>query len=189
MSLARKLELREQCGVAAAPPPRPGRDHQRGLLPAPPPCLALPAPNTAPAPAPQPVTIEGRQVKRLSQAEMEERCRLGLYFNCNEKFGRGHNRVCQRIFLFDLAAAKDDDDSKTDEATPGEPQISLHAIAGVRTSETMQMRLTMGDTSLLALLDSGSTHNFIAEEAAARASLPSITQGQLRVTVANGERV
>ena len=51
------------------------------------------------------------------------------------------------------------------------------------------MRLTMGGTSLLALLDSGSTHNFIAEEAAARASLPSISQGQLRVTVANGERV
>ena len=120
---------------------------------------------------------------------MEERRRLGLCFNCNEKFGRGHNRICQCIFLLDLAAAEDDDDSETDEATPGEPQISLHAIAGVRTSETMQMRLTMGGTSLLALIDSGSTHNFIAEEAAARASLPSITQGQLRVTVANGERV
>ena len=129
-----------------------------------------------PAPAPQPVTVEGRQVKRLSQAEMEERRRLGLCFNCNEKFGRGHNRVCQRIFLLDLAAAEDDDDSEPDEATPGEPQISLHAIAGVRTSETMQMRLTMGGTSLLALIDSGSTHNFIAEEAAARASLPTLTQ-------------
>ena len=87
MSLARKLELRDQCATAAAPPPRPGRDHQRGLLPAPPPRLALPAPNTAPAPAPQPVTVEGHQVKRLSQAEMEERRRLGLCFNYNEKFG------------------------------------------------------------------------------------------------------
>ena len=84
-------------------------DHQRGLLPAPPPRLALPAPNTAPAPAPQLVTVEGRQVKRLSQAEMEERRRLGLCFNCNEKFGRGHNRICQRIFLLDLAEAEDDD--------------------------------------------------------------------------------
>jgi hypothetical protein len=33
-------------------------------------------------------------------------------FNCNEKFGRGHNRVCQRIFLLDLAL-------KDDEGTPG----------------------------------------------------------------------
>ena len=106
---------------------------------------------------------------------MEERRRLGLCFNCNEKFGRGHNRVCQRIFLLDLAAVEDADDSEPDEATPGEPQISLHAIAGVRTSETMQMRLTIGGTSLLALLDFGSTHNFIAEEVVARASLPSIT--------------
>ena len=44
----------------------------------------------------------------------------------------------------------------------------------MRTSETMQMRLTMGGTSL-ALIDSGSTHNFIAEEAATRASLPTLT--------------
>jgi hypothetical protein len=28
--------------------------------------------------------------------------------DCNEKFGRGHNRVCQRIFL-DLAEAEDDE--------------------------------------------------------------------------------
>ncbi|XP_066359602.1 uncharacterized protein [Miscanthus floridulus] len=189
MSLARKLELRDQCAAAAAPPLRLGCDPQRGILPAPPPRLALPAPNTAPVPTPQPVTVEGRQVKRLSQAEMEERRRLGLCFNCNEKFGRGHNRICQRIFLLDLAVAEDDTESETDEATPGEPQISLHAIAGVCTSETMQMRITMGGTSLLALIDSGSTHNFIAEEAAAHATLPTLTQGQLRVTVANGERI
>ena len=52
---------------------------------------------------------------------MEERRRLGLCFNCNEKFGRGHNRICQRIFLLDLAVAEDNDDSETDEATPAEP--------------------------------------------------------------------
>ena len=45
----------------------------------------------------------------------------------------------------------------------------------MRTSETMQMRLTMGGTSHLALIDSGSTHNFIAEEAAAHASLLTLT--------------
>ena len=122
---------------------------------------------------------------------MEERRRLGLCFNCNEKFGRGHNRVCQRIFLLDLAPDDDDDDaaSATDDASRADPQISLHAISGVRTSETMQMHITLGGVSLLALIDSRSTHNFIAEEAAARATLPSPTTEKMHVTVANGERV
>jgi len=54
---------------------------------------------------------------------MEERRRLGLCFNCNEKFGRGHNRVCQRIFLLDLAPDDDDDDtaSATADASPADP--------------------------------------------------------------------
>ena len=111
-------------------------------------------------------------MKRLSQAEMEERRRLGLCFNCNEKFGRGHNRVCQRIFLLNLAAAEENANLKTDDATPAELHISLHAITGVRSSETMQMHIVMGGTSLLALIDSGSTHNFIAAEAAGHANLP-----------------
>lgn len=59
----------------------------------------------------------------------------------------------------------------------------------MRTSETMQMHIMLGGVSLLALIDSGSTHNFIAEEAAARIKLPSPTLDKMRVTVANGERV
>ena len=51
------------------------------------------------------------------------------------------------------------------------------------------MHIVMSSTSLLALIDSGSTHNFIAAEAAGHANLPTLTQGQLRVIVANGERV
>jgi len=85
-----------------------------------------------------------------------------------------------------LADADDESDPGKDEATPDEPQISLHAIAGVCTSETMQVRIRMGGVSLL---DSGSTDNFIAAEAAVRAELPTLSPGQLRVTVANGERV
>ena len=94
-------------------------------------------------------------MKRLSQAEMEERRRQGLCFNCNEKFGRGHNKVCQRLFL-DLDA-DDDNTGAPEEDADGEPHISLHPIAGIRTTDTMQVRLQLGDALLLALLDSRST--------------------------------
>ena len=74
MSLARQLELREQYT------PAPTKAATRGLLPAPTPRLALPAPPVDKAAAP-PVTAEGRPVKRLSQVEQEERRRLGLCYN------------------------------------------------------------------------------------------------------------
>lgn len=130
-------------------------------------------------------------VKRLSQAEMEERRRLGLCFNCNDRFSRGHNRVCQRLFLLDLAMPDDDhdDDSAQEGTGETEPQVSLHAIAGVRCCDTMQVCIDLGGTALLALLDSGSTHNFISMLAANGTKLPLLPRGKMQVTVANGERV
>jgi len=59
MSLARQMELMEQYTVAQP------KTAARGLLPAPPPRHALPAP-AAPKAAPPTVTIDGRPVKRLS---------------------------------------------------------------------------------------------------------------------------
>jgi hypothetical protein len=54
---------------------------------------------------------------------MEEQRRLGLCFNCNEKFGRDHNRVCHRIFLIDLALEEDDVNTYIEETTDDEPQV------------------------------------------------------------------
>jgi len=137
--------------------------------------------------------VEGRQIKRLTQAEQEERRRLGLCYNCDEKFTRGHNRVCKHLFLLD--GIVEDDEAESAEATGDDttanetPQFSLHAIAGVAFSDTMQIRVALGDATLTALLDSGSTHNFISEDAALRSGLPVQHRPRLTATVANGERV
>lgn len=174
MSLARKLELREQFAAPAAPPRAAGR----GLLPAPCVLPALPAPAAA-APA-NTITVEGRPVKKLSQVEMEEQRRLGLCYNCNDKFSRGHNKVCARLFFLDgVDAAEDDDGTEETEAPDDAPLISLHAIAGVRTISTMKVVIKMGSATLHALLDSGSTHNFIAEGGGHR-SAPAAPQLPLR---------
>lgn len=76
-----------------------------------------------------------------------------------------------------MADAKDGDTSKTDETD--EPKISVHAITDIRTSETMQVRVQLGSTSLLALIDSGSTHNFVAKEAATHTSLQLLPKGKM----------
>jgi hypothetical protein len=76
--------------------------------------------------------------RRLSKEEQEERHRLGLCFNCNEKYFRGHNRTCRRIFYvegveLDVAdAAPEAVDPAVDASV-----FSLHAVAGVRACGTM----------------------------------------------------
>jgi hypothetical protein len=106
MSLARQAE---QLELARELPPA-ARGAPRALPPAlapKQPLLALPAP---PAGAPQP-RPEGPPLKRLSLEEQAERRRLGLYFNCNEPYTRGHNRVCRRIFYLhgvELTAAAEE---------------------------------------------------------------------------------
>jgi hypothetical protein len=175
MSLARQMELREQYSAAAAAAPKAA---PRGLLPAPQPRLALTYPQGSlqgsKAAMPN-VTIEGRPVKRLNQAEQDERRRLGLCFNCDERYSRGHNKVCKRLFHLDCAMDDDDDDDTVVAADAPEtesPVFSLHAVMGVPICDTMQITVSLGTTSFVALLDSGSTHNFIGEEVARRSRLP-----------------
>jgi len=92
MSLARSLELVEQYYTSSPKGP------VWGVLPAPGPRPALPA---GAKPAQPPATVEGRPVKRLNQVEQDERRHLGLCFNCDEKYSRGHNKVCKRLFFVD----------------------------------------------------------------------------------------
>ncbi|XP_066341688.1 uncharacterized protein [Miscanthus floridulus] len=181
MSLACKLELREQY---TAPPPHVA---PQALLPAPAPRLALPAPLVNTSTAPATVTVEGRPVKHLTQAEQEERRLLGLCYNCDQKFGWWHNRVCKRLFL--MEGVVEDDEDIEEGATEMSPHFSLHAIAGVHFSDTMQIQVALGNTSLIALLDSGSTHNFISKAAAQRRGLPLQHRPHLTATVSNCECV
>ena len=134
MSLARQLELVELDRLNQAAP----KAAARAFLPAPVPRQVPPAVAVLPVPAqpalaapkaplalPAPPTREGGQAtKRLSVEEQAERRRLGLCYNCNEPYSRGHNRVCRRIFFidgFELAEA---------EASEEAPVFSLHAVAG-----------------------------------------------------------
>jgi hypothetical protein len=69
------------------------------------------------------------------------------------------------------------------------PCFSLQALAEVPMADTMQLIVTLGATSLVALLDSGNTHNFISEEAARRSGLPLRQRPRLMTMVTNGEQV
>jgi hypothetical protein len=69
-------------------------------------------------------------VKRLTVAEQDERRRLGLCFNCDEKYFWGHNRVCRRLFFIGGVELSDADKEDADPALEA-PVFSLHAVAGL----------------------------------------------------------
>lgn len=69
------------------------------------------------------------------------------------------------------------------------PLISLHAVAGIRTEDTMQIRVSVGNHELIALLDSGSTHNFVSAAAASCIGPKFQDSKGAKVVVVIGDRV
>jgi hypothetical protein len=59
----------------------------------------------------------------------------------------------------------------------------------VRGVQTMKVFVYVGDVVAVALLDSGSSHNFIAVDMARRAGITLSKRMGLSVAVANGERI
>ena len=115
----------------------------------------------------------------MAQRRLEGRC-----FNCPEKFTPGHHKECsfRGIYMLEI----DEDDGVEDE---GEPQISLLAMTGSKAGGTIQLATTIANTTMPALVDSGSTHCFISTATAARLGLTPSPRPGMTVGVANGDRV
>ncbi|KAH9745476.1 hypothetical protein KPL70_004085 [Citrus sinensis] len=132
-------------------------------------------------------------VRRLSQAELQERRAKGLCYNCNEKFVPGHR--CKKLFLIDACLEEEDGDviMEVEENVGGNsskmPEISLRAILGARASETMRIKGRIGNISTIILVDSGSTHNFMSDVFANKVGLQSESRSRFEVLVASGEKL
>lgn len=90
--------------------------------------------------------------------------------------------------LFLMESEQDDEeneDTKTEDADLT-PEITLHALTGWDSPTTLRLRTEIGKQSLLALVDSGSTHNFISERVAQRLRLPITPTTPFSVRVASG---
>jgi hypothetical protein len=89
------------------------------------------------------------------------------------------------LFIIEVVCDNEADDDTTD------PTILLHALTGIqpRASKTMQLQVQIGDATVTALLDFGSTHNFLDMAVAERIGLAPQTVTDFRVVVANGDRL
>jgi len=124
---------------------------------------------------------------------MAQRRGDGLCYNCDEKFVLGH--CCKKLFVIEVIGF--DDDEEVDEeieclalsGAQDNPGISLHAATGVRARgfQTMKVHMCVGNAVAVALLDSGSSHNYIDVEMAQRAGIQLSARAGLSVAVANGD--
>jgi hypothetical protein len=209
MFLARAYETRALAATAppqqrgARPPPRPAfPPRQQGATAALAGAPVLPALPVAGAAAPSAAApaAPARPHRRLSSAKMQERRRQGLCYNCDEQYVRGH--VCPHLFFLEVDDFLDaDEEAAADDAAAASPEeaataadahalvVSVHALAGIRMYQTMLLPVTIKGERLLALLDTGSSHTFLQGAAMRRLGLAPQGGDQLRVTLANGERV
>jgi hypothetical protein len=97
----------------------------------------------------------------------------GLCYNCDEQYVRGHK--CPRLFYLEVADPEEEPlnlmDTPLLAAAAAESLITLNAINGIRGDDTMQVCVTVGTLEFKALLDSGSTTNFISSLAGRAACL------------------
>ena len=136
------------------------------------PLVALPAPSAtsgSSSSTPAPSTCAARSFKRLTPEEMVERRKLGLCYNCDEQFIHEHKCVC--LFYLevpDYIIEEPDDDPPAEQPSFDleKSMISLSTVTGIRARDTMQLHVRIGAHEFTALLDSGSTHNFINPDAA-----------------------
>ncbi|KAK1679474.1 hypothetical protein QYE76_040322 [Lolium multiflorum] len=67
--------------------------------------------------------------------------------------------------------------------------VSLHAMEEIKTAKTMLLPVTIHRERLTALVDTGSTHNFLSRDAMRRLALQPAGAEKFSVTVANGDRL
>ncbi|GJY39911.1 retrotransposon-related protein [Tanacetum coccineum] len=126
--------------------------------------LALPAPNVNWRTRPS--TSQNTPMRRrLTQKELEEKRAKNQCFYCDQKYTPGH-KCNGQVYLL---------------------EISLHALNGVQSYQTIRVVGFVGKFKIHILIDTGSTHNFVNESVAKRIGCKLQTTGPLQVTVA-GER-
>ena len=133
--------------------------------------------------------------RRLNPTKIRERREKGLCFNCDEKFGPGHR--CKKLFFIEACLDEEQmdigEEDETDEIQLEEMDenlsISLHAIAGTPTPQTMRVKANVEGKVVIILIDTGSTHNFMSENMAARLKLQPSGTAKFNVTVASGEKI
>ncbi|XP_074318692.1 uncharacterized protein LOC141655514 [Silene latifolia] len=138
--------------------------------------------------------------------DVEERRRKNLCFYCDEQYTAGH--VCKgKLYKIQVVPIEESDGtegeseemeeeceinpvhSSREEGVEEQPLISLNAMAGHNSFQTMRVTGKVRTQSVHILIDSGSTHNFLDEAVARKLGCRISSTYPLEVSVANGDKI
>lgn len=119
--------------------------------------------------------------RRLTPTEMNDRKAQGLCYFCDKKYGLGHKCKVKR-HLYSIELEKAEWEGYEEEKVPEEEEemdtlvkdliknceISLQALNGIKGYRTLRISGFTDKKPINILIDCGSTHNFINEQAAKR---------------------
>jgi len=143
-------------------------------------------------------TVPTTPIRRLTWEEMQRRRAQNLCFNCNDRFTTRHKCHEPRILMLEgydgsntLLCDNEGEDQPLQEIveTITEPEITLHALTGWAAPKTMRITARIGSSDVIALIDSGSTHNFISKRLANALRIPVVPTISFTMRVANGEKL
>jgi hypothetical protein len=117
--------------------------------------------------------------KKFSTTKIADRRVQDLCFCCDEKFIPNYREECKRLFIIEVVS------------DPTDPTILLHALIGMQphASKTMQLWVQIDDATIMVLLDSSSTHNFLDTAIAEHIGLAPQAATGFCVAVASGDRL
>ncbi|XP_058734067.1 uncharacterized protein LOC131605768 [Vicia villosa] len=136
-------------------------------------------------------------IRKLTQAQLQERRAQGLCFNCDEKFITGHKCTTNRFFLL-LA---EDEGLESEESNPSDSisheqdlndtyfQLSTQALTGQFSPQTLKFQGFIQGLPVMVLIDTGSTHNIMQPRIAHHLNLTTTPINQFSVMVGNGSHL
>ncbi|KAL1199722.1 hypothetical protein V5N11_012991 [Cardamine amara subsp. amara] len=138
----------------------------------------------------------------ITDKDMEERKCLGLCFKCDSKWSRDHHNVCPKRTLqlltvingCDMEILDRTDDTplpnleeEVFEECEGPPvtvaQLSFNSFIGVNTPTTTKIKVQLGPCQLVALVDSGATHNFVSPDTVNHLKMQVIQENNIKVVL------
>jgi hypothetical protein len=118
-----------------------------------------------------------------------DECQLkGLCYNCDDKYFLSHNCKEKNIFMaiFEDILEEDVETPLVSESPEVEPVISLNALTGFSTPETLKIINYIKHQKVITLVDSGSTHNFIHRRIAQETHCYIHAVNNFQIMIANG---
>jgi hypothetical protein len=106
------------------------------------------------------------QPTRLKPQQLEETKEKGLFFNCDNKYSKGHTCGDKKLFYIDCEEEEEQEpsqDENIEEISSEEltPTISCNELVGISTPQTLKIEGYIKNKKVIVLIDYGSTHNFI----------------------------